>query len=366
MKLKIFLLIMFLLGFFVVGVRSVQAEGPVGTCYCDMTSEDEGVTYINDVTPFTESSCEDKELAKVKRVSGIDITTVFSYENCRWVDSSLGICECNWEPVTSESSSDGSGGVLEEIETFSGIVQATPDQCKSGDFEDGGFRYFSCIYTEPPPLGAGCYCDFFDIFDGSPKIISVKTRMPTIPQDQCVETEFYATKISNCEWKGIPPSPTPTPVATPSTPVITEGLASLPTVAGSVSTLSGGGGNTAGSAAAGGVSWVKIENPLSNNVTDFRVILSNLINAGMGILGSVTLLVFVYGGFLWLVSAGSPEKIKKGSQAMLWAVIGLFLVFGSYAIMGIVLQGIGARQQAEQSSGPAEVTKIPASVPLSP
>ena len=128
----------------------------------------------------------------------------------------------------------------------------------------------------------------------------------------------------------------------------------------------GGGGKAAGSAAAGGVIMVKLDSPLKNNVTDFRVILSNLINAVMGFLGSVTLLVFVYGGFLWLISAGSPEKIKKGSQAMLWAVVGLFLIFGSYAIMGIILQGIGAKQQAEQSSGSAEATRVPTGVSLEP
>jgi len=104
-------------------------------------------------------------------------------------------------------------------------------------------------------------------------------------------------------------------------------------------------GGVAGAAKAGAdfaksSSTVKLGNPLGS--TDIRIILGKIVSAGMGILGSVTLLVFVYGGFLWLTSAGSAEKVKKGSQTMMWAVVGLFLIFGSYAILGLVLEGIGA------------------------
>ena len=112
-------------------------------------------------------------------------------------------------------------------------------------------------------------------------------------------------------------------------------------------------GGVAGAAKAGAevaknVSRIELGNPLKS--TDVRIILGKIVSAGMGILGSVTLLVFVYGGFLWLTSAGSAEKVKKGSQTMMWAVVGLFLIFGSYAILGLVLEGINAKQQG--SSGP--------------
>ena len=363
MKLKIFLLIMFLLGFFVVGTKIVKSEvvDPIGTCFCDVLNGETEVTSFNNIVPFVESNCINQLKSKSKIEAGVTKTVSYEYKNCRWVDSSQGTCRCTVQFINQTL-------IFPDL-----LIGVSPEKCKEVTFEDvvNNTHYQDCVYKEPPAPGLGCYCDYYD---SEEKIITgyLQRKVAITKSEDCVDSvehvnsENVYVKLRNCEWGDKTPSPTPTPVATPSTPVITEGLASLPTVAGSVSTLSGGGGNTAGSAAAGGVSWVKIENPLSNNVTDFRVILSNLINAGMGILGSVTLLVFVYGGFLWLVSAGSPEKIKKGSQAMLWAVIGLFLVFGSYAIMGIVLQGIGARQQAEQSSGPAEVTKIPASVPLSP
>jgi hypothetical protein len=86
------------------------------------------------------------------------------------------------------------------------------------------------------------------------------------------------------------------------------------------------------------------ENPSGD--LDMRKILGNIIAKGMGMLGGIALLVFIYGGFEWLTSAGSPEKVKKGSQAMVWAIIGLFLIFGAYAIIRMFFTAISAKESA--------------------
>ncbi|TAK05125.1 hypothetical protein EPO33_04050 [Patescibacteria group bacterium] len=49
-----------------------------------------------------------------------------------------------------------------------------------------------------------------------------------------------------------------------------------------------------------------------------------------GISGAVALLMFVWGGFLWLTSAGSAEKVKQGQAVITGAVIGLLIIFGAY------------------------------------
>lgn len=103
----------------------------------------------------------------------------------------------------------------------------------------------------------------------------------------------------------------------------------------------------AGEQSAKEASSVKLDNPLGEGRVDIRVILGDIVATGMGFLGSVTLLVFVYGGFLWLTSAGNAERVKKGTQTMLWATVGLFLIFGSYGIMTLVLEGVGAKNQKD-------------------
>jgi hypothetical protein len=77
--------------------------------------------------------------------------------------------------------------------------------------------------------------------------------------------------------------------------------------------------------------------PLVSDATDPVEIIGTLIRSVLLLIGSVTLLMFVWGGFLWLTSAGNEERVEKGSQTMLWAAIGVFLVFASYLILNTYL-----------------------------
>lgn len=69
-------------------------------------------------------------------------------------------------------------------------------------------------------------------------------------------------------------------------------------------------------------------------------IVGDAIKVALGIIGSITLLVFVYGGYQFLTSAGNSEKVHTGTSAMLYAAIGLFIIFGAYAILGTILAGM--------------------------
>ena len=86
---------------------------------------------------------------------------------------------------------------------------------------------------------------------------------------------------------------------------------------------------------------VCLENPISSN--SLLDIFGKVIQVGLGIMGSVAFMVFVYGGVMWIISGGSAEKITKGTQAMLWAAIGICIIFASYAIIALILQSIGAK-----------------------
>jgi len=49
--------------------------------------------------------------------------------------------------------------------------------------------------------------------------------------------------------------------------------------------------------------------------------------------GLIALGVLVYGGFRYLTSAGSPEKVKDAKDRILSALLGLVILFGSYLIL---------------------------------
>ena len=83
---------------------------------------------------------------------------------------------------------------------------------------------------------------------------------------------------------------------------------------------------------------VTLKNPL--NTASIPQLASNIIKAAVGIVGALALLIFVYGGFLWLTSGGEAGKVQQGKDAMKWAIVGLFVVFSSYALVSFVLSAL--------------------------
>lgn len=83
----------------------------------------------------------------------------------------------------------------------------------------------------------------------------------------------------------------------------------------------------------------ELPNPLGKDVT-IQIFIGNLIRAALGISGSIALAVFVYGGFLFLLSASDAKNVEKGKNAMLYGVIGLAIIFGSYALVNFVIESL--------------------------
>lgn len=85
---------------------------------------------------------------------------------------------------------------------------------------------------------------------------------------------------------------------------------------------------------------------------DIPTLIGQVIKAVLGIVGSIALLMFIYGGFLWLMSAGSPERVAKGKNVLIWASVGLVVIFVSYALVNFVigsLAGAGGKQGASST-----------------
>ena len=86
---------------------------------------------------------------------------------------------------------------------------------------------------------------------------------------------------------------------------------------------------------------VTLDNPLGD-IESPQALVGQVINSIFGIVGSLALVMFIYGGFLWLTSAGSAEQVKKGKDIFIWAVIGLVVIFSAYSLVRFVIQGVGA------------------------
>ena len=80
-------------------------------------------------------------------------------------------------------------------------------------------------------------------------------------------------------------------------------------------------------------------NPLGDTKTP-EPIIGNVINAVLGVVGSLALLMFIYGGVVWMTAAGNSEKVQKGKNILLWAIMGLIVIFASYALVDFVIYDV--------------------------
>lgn len=77
------------------------------------------------------------------------------------------------------------------------------------------------------------------------------------------------------------------------------------------------------------------------SLNDFVQLAVNVSEKILGLVGSLALLAFVYGGIVFLISGGSSEKVEKGKQILIGAVIGLVIVFASYMIIQFTMDALG-------------------------
>ncbi len=73
--------------------------------------------------------------------------------------------------------------------------------------------------------------------------------------------------------------------------------------------------------------------PDCKNINIFVELLINIARFLFTIVGAVALAAFIYGGFVLILSQGSSEKVKKGTDAMVAALIGLIIVFSAYMLV---------------------------------
>jgi hypothetical protein len=90
---------------------------------------------------------------------------------------------------------------------------------------------------------------------------------------------------------------------------------------------------------------VVLNNPItiandSTGAPDINILIGKIINAVLGVVGSIALAMFVYGGLVWMTAAGAAEKVKKGRDILIWATIGLIVIFTAYAMVSFVLTNV--------------------------
>ncbi|MBU0625044.1 hypothetical protein KKF05_01735 [Patescibacteria group bacterium] len=110
-------------------------------------------------------------------------------------------------------------------------------------------------------------------------------------------------------------------------------LASYPLAGGASLRGAREGLQSAGSAAYGGEAE-------AGGAAQVPIIIGSIINAALGLLGVILVVLLIYGGFLWMTAGGNTENVDKAKKLITNAIIGIIIVLAAYSISYFVLQRI--------------------------
>jgi len=69
----------------------------------------------------------------------------------------------------------------------------------------------------------------------------------------------------------------------------------------------------------------------------FRSAVVSILNYVLTFVGLIAVAMLIYGGFLYLTSAGNEEQTKKAKTTILYAIIGIVVIALSYVIVNTLI-----------------------------
>lgn len=80
-----------------------------------------------------------------------------------------------------------------------------------------------------------------------------------------------------------------------------------------------------------------IEQGVSLGNKDLRTAVAGIINVILGFLGVIAVVIVLLGGFKWMTSQGSSDKIDEAKKLIGAGVVGLAIVLAAFAVASFVL-----------------------------
>lgn len=86
-------------------------------------------------------------------------------------------------------------------------------------------------------------------------------------------------------------------------------------------------------------------------INDFIVLAVNISQWILGIVGSLTLVMFVWGGVMFILSGGASDKVNQAKKIIVAAIVGLIIVFSSWLIIRFSISTISDKEQFQLQDG---------------
>lgn len=122
----------------------------------------------------------------------------------------------------------------------------------------------------------------------------------------------------------------------------------------SAQTTSGGGSNPVAPPDYGLTATAQSAGLPTGNVNLIKLV-ATFVNIILSFLGIILVILIIYGGFLWMTSAGDEQKITKAKKILGNAIVGLVIILISYAIASFtidtLIKGTGATTTTQTCPG---------------
>lgn len=79
-----------------------------------------------------------------------------------------------------------------------------------------------------------------------------------------------------------------------------------------------------------------LPNPLDTEINDPQDLALRILKVFLGFLALIAVIMFVYGGFMMLTSAGNVDRVKKAKNTLVWAAAGVIIILGSYSFLRFI------------------------------
>lgn len=73
---------------------------------------------------------------------------------------------------------------------------------------------------------------------------------------------------------------------------------------------------------------------------DLMEVVRNVLNTTFGVVGVIAVIMIIIGGFHYMTSQGSPEKVQKGKNTILYGIVGMIIVLSAFAIVNFILDAL--------------------------
>lgn len=86
---------------------------------------------------------------------------------------------------------------------------------------------------------------------------------------------------------------------------------------------------------------IGVQPPPGTAQGDLAQVILRIINYVLAIVGVIALAYLVYGGFMYITSAGNEDKVEAAKTIIVNAVIGVVVIGVAAAIVNFVIRGVG-------------------------